>query len=197
LNLTTRMILVLTSVGILSGGFLASVGSLTKKPIAMNNLKGVQDAILQVVPDTVESEKLFEEEDFTVYGSKDNGGRIIGYAVYTSGTGFQDVITLMYGTDVSVSKISRMVIIDQAETPGLGAKITEKETFLQFWENRDASEPLTLRKPAVDSPAELSASEVNTITGATISSEKVLETVNLSLEKLKSLKNKGELGRED
>jgi len=197
LNLTTRMILVLTSVGILSGGFLASVGSLTKKPIALNTLKGVQDAILQVVPDTDESKKLHEEKDFTVYGAMDDTGQLIGYAVYTSGTGFQDVITMMYGTDVAISKINRMVIIDQAETPGLGAKITEKETFLQFWENRDASQPLTLRKPAVDSPAELSASEVNTITGATISSEKVLETINLSLDKLKRLKDEGKLERED
>lgn len=197
MNLTTRMVVVLTSVGILSGGFLASVGSLTKKAIEMNTLKGIQDAILQVVPGTEESEKLYEEKDFTVYGSKDSAGQLIGYAVYTSGTGFQDVITLMYGTDVSLSKMNRMVIVDQAETPGLGAKITEKETFLQFWENRDTSRPLTLRKPPADSPAELSASEVNAITGATISSVKVLETVNLSLDKLKSLKDEGKLGRED
>jgi major membrane immunogen (membrane-anchored lipoprotein) len=43
----------------------------------------------------------------------------------------------------------------------------------------------------------LGASEVNTITGATISSDKVLGIVNLSLERLREIKQAGKLGSGD
>jgi major membrane immunogen (membrane-anchored lipoprotein) len=43
----------------------------------------------------------------------------------------------------------------------------------------------------------LAANEVNTITGATISSDKVLSIVNQSLEKLKQLKKAGKLISEE
>ncbi len=197
MSLPVRMILVLTVVGLVSGSLLSVVGLLTKQRIEMNRQQEIQAAINEVIPNTKTSQKIYEEDNLTVYESKDNSKNTVGFAVYTSGTGFQDVITLMYGIDPSLSTIKDMTILDQKETPGLGAKITDEKAFLRFWEGKSCEKPLSLRKPAVDSPEKLSPSEVNAITGATISSEKVLDIVNLSLERLKQIKQQGKLLSEE
>ena len=185
MSLSSRMVIVLTTVGLISGGFLAGVAQLTKERIALNIQKEIEEAIVKVVPGTTQNRKLYEEEDYTIYGGQDELGGTTGYAIQATGIGFQDKITLMFGIDDSLRKIIGLTIIDQKETPGLGAKITDWNAFLQFWTDRDATGPLTLRKPPVSSLEALSSSEINTITGATISSQKILEIVNLSLEKLK------------
>lgn len=197
MNLSARMIVVLTLVGLISGSLLAVVGMLTKDRIAINKQQEIEAAILEVVPGTETSEKVFAEKNFIIYSGKNREGNLIGYAVYTSGTGFQDIISLMFGTDPNVTKINSLSILEQKETPGLGAKITDKEVFLRFWDNKDTGSTLSLRKPAVSSQDELAPNEVNTITGATISSNRVLSIVNQSLEKLKQIKQAGKLISEE
>ena len=195
MSLSARMILVLTCVGLISGGFLAGVGLWTKDKIAFNVKQEIEQAIKTVVPGTAVSEKLHEERAFTVYAGKAEDGTLVGYAVYASGAGFQDTITLMFGTDIELQKLTRLTILKQTETPGLGANIEKNDLFLKFWEARDIQAALTLHKPAASSPNELTPTEINTITGATISSEAVLNIVNLSLEKLKDkIENGGQLG---
>ncbi len=196
MKLSLRMVVVLTSIGLLSGSFLATVGHLTKERIALNKQREIEAAIIQVVPGTVSSQRLYEERDLSVYGGKDKEGNIIGFAIHASGIGFQDRITLMLGTNSSLERTNRLSILDPKETPGLGAKITDYEFFLTYWENRDCTLPLTLRKPAASSPEELSPTEVNTITGATISSEAVLSIVNGSLEQVRKLIKEGKLSSE-
>jgi electron transport complex protein RnfG len=187
------MIIVLTCVGLLSGGFLTGVGLVTKDKIAFNKQKEIEEAIISVVPMTASSEILYDDQDLTIYGGKDETGDLQGFAVYTSGMGFQDKITLMFGVNATLSEIYRMAILEQQETPGLGAKIKDFEAFLKFWEGKDSSQPLILRKPAVSTVEELSASEVNTITGATISAQAILDMVNLAMEKMRALEDEGTL----
>lgn len=197
MRLFSRMIIVLTAVGLLSGGFLATVGLLTKERIAANKQRELEEAIVTVVPGTSVSDKIYEEKDLSVYRGKDKNNTLLGFAIHASGVGFQDKITLMIGTDPALSRIYRLAILDQKETPGLGAKIADRESFLKFWENKDCTRPLSLRKPPVGSPEELGPSEVNTITGATISSEAVLSAVNVSLERLRRIKTEGKLTIDD
>jgi electron transport complex protein RnfG len=192
-NLSSRMVAVLTAVGLLSGGFLAAVGLLTKDRIALNKKREIERAIVSVVPGTVTSEPLYEEKEFTVYGGKNEAGDLQGYAIYTSGVGFQDKIILMIGADATLSRLNGLVVLDQKETPGLGAKIVDRSSFLVFWENKDFSQSFSLRKPPAPSPEDLAPSEINTITGATISSEAVLNIVNAAREKVVALKDEGKL----
>ena len=193
MKLSVSMVVVLTSVGLLSGSFLATVGLLTKDRIELNKQREIEAAIIKILPGTERSAKLYEEKDFKVYGGKAPDGTLIGYGILVSGIGFQDKITLMLGTDMSLTKTTRLEIIEQKETPGLGAKIEDEDVFLKFWQGRDCSQPLSLRKPAVKTAEELAASEVNTITGATISSESVLQIVNASVERLRQLINEGQI----
>jgi len=164
---------------------------LTKEQIALNIQREIEEAIVHVIPGAVRSEKLYEEKDLTIYGVKDGDGALIGFGILAAGVGFQDRIALMLGTNISLTRTKKMRIIEQKETPGLGANIDDEETFLIFWENKDCSEPLSLRKPAVKTPEELSPMEINTITGATISSESVLKIVNSALERARQLIKEG------
>jgi len=197
MNLSARMILVLTSVGLISGGFLAGVAALTKEKIALNVQAEIEEAIRVVVDEAEVNRVLHEEENLVIYQESEAAGQIVGYAVQATGVGFQDKITLMFGLDPSLEEITGLTIIDQKETPGLGAKIEDWESFLQFWENREATGLLTLRKPPVNDIERLQPSEVNTITAATISSNKVLEIVNLSLERLRELIRQGKIDIEE
>jgi electron transport complex protein RnfG len=191
------MIIVLTAVGLISGGFLAGVATLTKERIALNIQAEIEEAIEEVVDGAEVSTVLYEEEDLVVYRELEDDGELAGFAIQATGVGFQDRITLMFGLDETLTKITGLTIIDQKETPGLGAKITEWDAFLQFWEDRDATGSLSLRKPPARTYEELPAEEVNSITAATISSRKVLEIVNLSLEKVRELIAKGTITGED
>jgi RnfABCDGE-type electron transport complex G subunit len=190
------MVAVLTTIGFLSGGFLVTVGLMTRERIGLNRKMEIERAILTVVPGASGGRLVHEEKDFAVYAGQDKAGELAGFAVYTSGSGFQDKIVLMIGLDASLSHINGLTILDQKETPGLGAKITDKGSFLVYWEGKDFSQPLSLRKPAASSPESLAASEVNTITGATISSQAVLQIVNSAREKIIELNKEGKLSLE-
>lgn len=197
MSLSSRMIIVLTTVGLISGGFLAGVAKLTEERIALNIQAEIEEAIAEVVDDAEVNQKVYEEEDLVIYIGLDEEGTLAGFAVQATGVGFQDKITLMFGLDASLTKITGLTVINQNETPGLGAKIEDWNAFLQFWENKDATGQLTLHKPAARTPEELSAVEINTITAATISSKKVLEIVNLSLEKVRQLIQEGKIAKEE
>jgi len=197
MSLSSRMIIVLTTVGLISGGFLAGVAKLTKERIALNIQAEIEEAIEEVVDDAEVSTVLYEEEDLVIYRELKEDGDLAGFAIQATGVGFQDKITLMFGLDETLTKITGLTIIDQKETPGLGAKITEWDSFLQFWEERDATGILSLRKPPVRTPKELLATEINSITAATISSRKVLDIVNLSLDKVRELITKGKITGEE
>jgi len=197
MTLSARMIVVLTAIGLISGGFLAGVAQLTRERIALNIQAEIEEAIEEVVDDAEVNQVILEEDDLIIYRELDDAGQLAGYAVQATGVGFQDKITLIFGLDETVTRITGLSIIEQKETPGLGAKITEWDAFLQFWEDRDATGLLTLRKPAVRTPEELLPKEINTITAATISSKKVLEIVNLSLERVRELINEGTITREE
>jgi electron transport complex protein RnfG len=186
------MVLVLTAVSLLAAAFLAGVNILTRERIALFKQKEIEAAIARVVPGAKSSRKVYEERGFSVYAGTDESGTLLGWAVESVTGGFQDNILFLVGADAELNRISRLYILEQKETPGLGGKITDEKTFLQFWEGKDMNLPLSLRKPPLGKD-ELGPAEINTITGATISSEAVLSGVSISLEKLKKLRSEGKL----
>jgi electron transport complex protein RnfG len=196
-NLSARMIIVLTTVGLISGGFLAGVAKLTKEKIALNIQAEIEEAIQEVVVGAEINQVLHEEDDLVIYKETKGDGELVGFALQATGVGFQDKITLMFGLDAPLKNITGLTIISQSETPGLGAKIEDWDAFLQFWQNRDATGPLTLRKPPARTAEDLSRSEINTITAATISSQKVLGIVNFSIERLRQLIQQGTIAVEE
>ncbi|KKL28480.1 hypothetical protein LCGC14_2374720 [marine sediment metagenome] len=103
---------------------------------------------------------------------------ISGYAVFAGGPGLWGKIEAVIGFTEMRDKLTGVEFIKQNETPGLGARIAEEWFKEQF---RGKMGPFVL-VPEGTAEAE---KEVNAITGATRTSNFVLEIINQSLEDIK------------
>jgi len=102
----------------------------------------------------------------------DARGKRIGVAVTAAEPGFQETLTLMIGFDPSTGALTGYRVLDQKETPGLGDRIESDTSFGAQFAGRIA--PLKgVKKVAGTDP-----SQVQTITGATISSRAVVRIIN-------------------
>lgn len=113
----------------------------------------------------------------TVYAGYDATGSLVGFAIPGEKPGYQDVVRLIFGYDPGADEVLGMKVLESKETPGLGAKITTDSTFIQQFEGIEP--PLEGVKEDADEPG-----QVDMITGATISSEVVIEIINERLEAL-------------
>lgn len=113
-----------------------------------------------------------------VYAGYGADGRFMGFAVPGEKPGYQDVIRLIFGYDPRSDRVLGMKVLESKETPGLGSKITSDSSFLR--EFHGVEPPLRgVKDGDGDGPH-----QVDMITGATISSEAVIEIINARLEAL-------------
>ena len=103
---------------------------------------------------------------------RDRAGRRTGVAVTAQEPGFQEELSLMIGFEPETGSLIGIKVLDQKETPGLGDKIETDSGFRgQF-----AGRVTPLR--GVKGRAPTGPGEVQTITGATISSRAVVRIIN-------------------
>lgn len=161
-----------------SGLLLATVNRVTAPSIANANEKRKVGALNIVLPahdntplvDTLDT--TFEEQSWTFHIARQNQA-LVGAAVESSvDSGYAGKIIIMVGikADGSVNAIS---ILEQKETPGLGAKI-EEPTFKDQFQSRSLKN--TVWKVKKD------GGDIDQITAATISSKAVTEAVHRALE---------------
>lgn len=180
-----QMLIVLTTIGIISGVSLSEIAMWANPKIAINRAKETEQAIYRVQPNA-KSFKKVEEIDLELYQVFDANNSPIGYAFPYEGNGFQGKIRLIVGLNDSLTIISRVEILEQVETPGLGTKITE-EPFLNQFANLITSPQIDWIKGTP--PAK--PNQIQTITAATISSKAVVDILNNGITKLRELKQKG------
>lgn len=137
-------------------------------PDAYRPLHVVNGQLLDSLPPGVDS-----ADAQTVYAGFD-GGRLTGFAVPGEKAGYQDVVGLIFGYDPREDLVVGMTVLESKETPGLGAKITSDSSFIGEFDGIEP--PLEGVKGGGDGPG-----EVDMITGATISSEAVIEIINEGL----------------
>ena len=132
-------------------------------PEANNNFEGVEGAVIN------------EEGDREVlyYRAKDASGNIIGYAFFKQQAGAQGPIVVAGGVDSSFTTLRGMNILSHEETPGLGAKIVDDAFQTQFVDLPIASLGLSSSGGSVDA-----------ITGATISSQAVVDALNSKISEI-------------
>ncbi len=106
-----------------------------------------------------------------------------GYAVEVTPVGFNGGITMMVGIDLE-GKVTGISIISQTETAGLGAVAAEKGSKGQAFRGQFAGMSGTL---AVTKDG----GEVDSISGATISSRAVTNGVNAALQCVANLAKEG------
>ena len=111
----------------------------------------------------------------------DASGKKVGAAVTAQEPGFQEEVLLMIGFEMTDGKLIGFKVLDQKETPGLGDKIERDTSFTSQFAGR-----VTPLKGVKARNGE-TPNEVQTITGATISSRAVIRIINHALEKWQPL----------
>jgi electron transport complex protein RnfG len=117
-----------------------------------------------------------------VYLGYNAAGEAVGFAVTGAEPGFQDIISLIFGYDPQTRQLLAMKVLDHAETPGLGDKIIKDTVFVA--EFNGARAPLQGVKPDRNTG---DPTQVDMITGATISSRAVIAIINHRIEALGDL----------
>ncbi len=148
---------------------LSLTNMLTKDKIAENQLKAEEAAVEKVVP-IPGREILSVEQDENKQGVRvittNSGDKY--YAVTAAGKGYGGDVVLMVGLDGDY-KVVGLTILEMSETPGLGSN-AENESFLTQFVGKGSD--LVIKK-GVTNPA----TEVEAISGATITSNAVREGV--------------------
>ncbi|RKY87164.1 hypothetical protein DRQ09_04890 [candidate division KSB1 bacterium] len=174
---------ILTLVTAIAALALAGVNTITKPLIEEQMRLAVHNALLEVLPEASGGvcvdvgEK--KGELFEAYSSPDTTG-LAGFAFKAYGKGYSSTIETMVGLDLN-GNIKGIKILFQQETPGLGSKIEEikygksKPWFQEQFKNKNAE------RVAVDKDD----GEIKSITGATISSRAVTNSIRNGFKKIK------------
>jgi electron transport complex protein RnfG len=145
----------------------AAIFDVLKAPARWDTLYLVHDALTRTAPAGVDLADV--PKAFVGY---DAAGTRLGVAITAAEPGFQELLTLMIGFDPASGTLIGFKVLDQKETPGLGDKVERDSAFGGQFPGRTA--PLIGVKGRAGSPP----SEVQTITGATISSRAVIRIIN-------------------
>ena len=105
MNKVVQMLLVLTGIGIISGGLLAMVDGWADPLIAANKKAETEAAIFRVQSEGKSYEAL-NNAGFEVYKVKNEKAEEVGYALVYEGNGFQGKIRLICGLSADLEKIS-------------------------------------------------------------------------------------------
>ena len=175
-----NMVLVLFCITLISSACVGLVNMITADPIARAKEAAVKAALAQVLPEfdaTEKSEHTADELSILAYKAT-KGDKVVGYAIETvTKNGFSGLVKLMVGFDTK-GTILNVNVLEQSETPGLGAKMTEEgNPLLASIQGKEASKiNLTVKKDGGD---------VDALTAATISSRAYAEAVARAYEVFK------------
>ncbi len=190
-----RLLVTLAIAGALSGWLVATVYDITLPAVKRYASARLEGAVREVLHAPVRWDTLYLVHDSLTrtapagdldqapkaYVGYDADGHRLGVAITAAEPGFQELVTLMIGFDPATGALIGFTVVEQKETPGLGDKIERDSTFTgQF---RGRVPPLT----GVKGHAGTTPSEVQTITGATISSRAVIRIINHAIERWRPL----------
>lgn len=182
--------LILTAFTLVLGTVLGLVYEITKEPIAAANLAAAQAAYQEVFEDADSFSALegFDKDAATaavvaegysdsiddIQEAKDASGNVIGYVVtVTAKDASQDNITFSVGIQ-SDGTVNGYSITSIAETPGLGMKAEDEEFYEQFEGKQVESFEVVKSAPSADN-------QIESISGATITSKAIANGVNAAL----------------
>jgi electron transport complex protein RnfG len=145
------------------------------KPRIEEQLKREEKEALEVIMPGADSFAEKSVGGINYYEATKNGA-LVGYCVKMTGSGYNGYIRMMVGVTPD-GVIEGVEVLEQQETPGLGARIDETKPgekdpwFLRQFKGKDA------RTVAVKK-------DVDAVTGATISSKAVTDAINKTVSEL-------------
>jgi len=115
---------------------------------------------------------------------------VVGWSFNASGSGFADKIELVIAVDTNFATIAGFDVLSSNETPGFGDQIK----YDYFRDQFKGAPAAALKLVNLGEPTEID-SEIVAITGATVSSQAVVEIVSHSVTKVKEqMQEKGIIG---
>jgi electron transport complex protein RnfG len=177
---TQKMIVVLTVITMFSGALLSTWDGITKPKIEAHRLAALKAAISEVLPPHQEYEEV-NSNGITLYVGKNESDQPVAIACEAVGSGFQGKISIMVGLTMDFKQITGIKILEQIETPGLGTKIVVDPTNKQdpYWFPNQFKQLQT--EPAIGVVKNIKPTnpyDIQAITGATISSQAVVNILN-------------------
>lgn len=129
--------LVLGLIAAISAGILGGINSFTSVLIAENTIKIVNEARKEVLPlaKSFEQDKTKEFDGIKYIPGIDENNNVVGYVASVASPGYGGDIDFVLGID-DKGVITGLSIVNQMETPGLGAKIQNK-SWQALWIGRD------------------------------------------------------------
>jgi electron transport complex protein RnfG len=161
----------LTAVVLISVSLLMAVNNVTAPEVKAQQEDKIKSLLSGIFPQMGTYD--YEDEIYTVY----QDDKEIGYAFLANGKGYGGGINILVGLDRDFI-VKKVIIVSNTETPGLGSKIT-KNSFTDQFAGLSAGD-IFLKK---------NGGKIDAVTGATISSDAVVEAVrNTMLEKIDAVK---------
>ena len=174
-----RLMIVLAVISAVAAGTLALVDSFTQPKIEAFKAQSEANAYQEVLPDadtyteaSEVMEKITEKPEFSFIqnikiGTKE--GAEVGWVCKVASPGYSSNIVMLIGIKAD-GKISKVTVLDQAESPGLGTNVTDPGFIEQV--------AISQAKAGQELKVTKDGGEVQAITGATISSRAVLKGIN-------------------
>ncbi|MFA4888120.1 MAG: RnfABCDGE type electron transport complex subunit G [Candidatus Omnitrophota bacterium] len=148
---------------------LAIVNKITSPRIIAQAQAEEQSSLKEVMPQAESFLAVKPKEEVLYYKALDKQGKFLGVVFKAAAKGYSSVIETIAGM-TKQGVITDIKVISQNETPGLGARVTEN-SFTDSFKNK---------------PIEVMG-EIQAITGATISSQAVIEAVKTKAAEIKEL----------
>jgi len=139
----------------------------------------------QLIPEGAE---IVAIDNKTYFLNKDENGLVTGVAFIASGEGFQSTIKVLACMNPDFSKMQSLEIIQQDETEGWGTRLlndtdnNDPQWFLKQFNNLRVHDTIL----AVPENPNRQNGEVQSISGATVSSEAVIKILNASIQEYRN-----------
>jgi electron transport complex protein RnfG len=174
-----KMMVVLTSISLASGGLLAALREGTRERIDRQVLENVKGPAVRKVLEGAANDPIADRFEINDAGRRRTffvgvyDGKPRGLAVEASSSkGYKGDIGLIVAIDVEAGKVMGIDITTHHETPGLGAKAKSDPKFAEQFKGTPVPGPVKLTKDG---------GSINAISGATITSRAVCGAVTDAL----------------
>lgn len=160
---TARFTTVLFLICLCAAVLLGAVHAITEPRIEKTRQEQEEAAIKEVAPGAAQIEKA-DKDGSVYYRAMDSQNKLMAYIFICEAKGYSSLIRAVVGVDAA-GKIMAVKILEQNETPGIGSQITQ-DSFLNKLKGKNRND------------------KFDTISGATISSGALIQSIKSELEKV-------------
>ena len=166
-NKVFKPIVVLCVICVVITGALAATNSVTAPIIMEATLEAQRLARMELLPEAEDFTRVdsVEVENVSDVYAASNG---VGYVITSTAKGYGGKMTVMTSFDAEGS-IKQLKVTEDAETQGIGSKVSDSDEYWATYAGLDGSAPLVLDQ------------DVDRMTGATISSRALNSAVNSAI----------------